>query len=190
MQRLGATGDDPRALAIGDVLGERYRLVGVLGRGGMGTVYRAEHVALGGELAVKVLLPAFASHPEYLRRFRREGRAAMQLDHPHVVRVVDLGLEPPVAYLAMELVKGESLGAWIDGVLAGHRPVAAVCELLAQPTTRASCTAISSPTTSSWRSAMGARSRRWSISGSSTSTIETSGPRSPRPITWQELPPT
>ncbi len=87
-----------------------YKLGAVLGRGGMGEVYAATHVADGRPAAVKMLLPEVIARPNYARRFLREARIASSLDSPHVVRVFEVGDESaPLPYLAMERLDGEDL---------------------------------------------------------------------------------
>lgn len=103
------------SIVPGVVLGERYELFEELGAGAMGTVYRARHSGLGTLVAVKVLRPSVQDNPEYERRFKREARAAYQLDHPHVVRVLDFGYEP-VLYIVMEYIEGQSLASYLDGL--------------------------------------------------------------------------
>ena len=97
---------------IGTVLDGRYKILDRLGAGGMGAVYRAEHVLLGSPVAVKVLLPKFAHDPEWVRRFLLEARAASRLRHPHIVQVHDLSApREGLVYMVMELLEGESLHA-------------------------------------------------------------------------------
>ncbi|WP_437907931.1 serine/threonine-protein kinase [Sorangium sp. So ce327] len=99
----------------GRVLGGKYNLVRLLGAGGMGEVYEAEHVLLGVPVAVKTMHPHVAMLPESRRRFFREARAASRLVHRNVVKVLDLGGDEDDGdgsiYLVMELLKGQSLGA-------------------------------------------------------------------------------
>lgn len=90
----------------------RYELMGELGRGGMGVVYRAHDPALGRDVALKVLA-ADATAAEEKERFNREARAAGQLRHPHVVRVLDVVADHDPPYIVMDLVEGESLKARI-----------------------------------------------------------------------------
>ena len=112
------TEDDPR---IGRVLDGRYRIVALLGTGGIGAVYRAEHAALGRFVAVKVLLEDFSELAELQRRFVREAKALSALSHPHIVPVIDFGLEPE-PYLVMELLEGRTLEDLLrDGLLAPAR---------------------------------------------------------------------
>ena len=68
-----------------------YRVDGILGRGGMAVVYSARHVELGREVALKVLAAELGSDPEFVARFRREGRLQASLEHPHVVTVYEAG---------------------------------------------------------------------------------------------------
>ncbi|WP_437757868.1 serine/threonine-protein kinase [Sorangium sp. So ce1389] len=100
---------------VGRVLGGKYNLVRLLGAGGMGEVYEAEHVLLGVPVAVKTMHPHIAALPESRRRFLREARAASRLVHRNVVKVLDLGGDEDggdgLIYLVMELLKGQSLAA-------------------------------------------------------------------------------
>ena len=84
-----------------------YRLDDILGRGGMGVVYRAEHLHLGRTVALKVLAPELSSDGDFRARFLRESRLAARLDHPSVVTVYDAGDVDGSLYLAMRLVPGE-----------------------------------------------------------------------------------
>lgn len=94
-------------LQPGDRLGP-YHLVAPLGQGGMGIVFRADR-ASGGVAALKVLRPELSGDETFLRRFEREGRIAAQLDHPHLVEVVDAGKADGRHYLASRFVDGETL---------------------------------------------------------------------------------
>jgi eukaryotic-like serine/threonine-protein kinase len=96
---------------IGHVVG-KYRLLAQLGEGGMGTVYRAEHVVLGSPAAVKILLPQFTQDPVVVDRFFQEARAASAIRHAGIVEVFDFGRLPTgQAYIAMELLRGEELSS-------------------------------------------------------------------------------
>jgi TonB family protein len=92
-----------------------YEIVGELGRGGMGVVYRAIQPSLNREVALKVLPPYFAKDKELVERFFREARAAAKLKHPHIVTVYDFGEDEETYYFAMELLEGESLESLIKG---------------------------------------------------------------------------
>ena len=95
-------------LAPGTRLGP-YEVLGPLGAGGMGEVYRARDTRLGRELALKRLQPELAASEDRKRRFEREARAASALNHPHIVSVFDIGEENGALYIAMELVEGRTL---------------------------------------------------------------------------------
>src|SRR5450755_3731123 len=88
----------------------RYRIVRMLGQGGMGSVYEAVHLGLKKRFAIKTLLPSLAQSPEAQARFLREGEAASRMNHPNVVDVTDVGTEGGVPYLVMEYLEGETLG--------------------------------------------------------------------------------
>lgn len=96
------------SLAAGTTLGA-YDIVGVLGVGGMGEVFRAWDPKLGREVAIKVLPEAFAEDPGRLHRFQREAHALAALSHPSVVQIFDVGEHLGRPYLVMELVEGETL---------------------------------------------------------------------------------
>lgn len=93
----------------GRVLAQRYRLVDKLGEGGMGSVWRAEHLELGTLVAVKLISEEVAKNPEALARFRREAHAAAALRSPHVVQILDYGVDGDTPFMVMELLDGESL---------------------------------------------------------------------------------
>src|ERR671928_330513 len=76
---------------IGNVLGGRYRLVELLGQGGMATIYRARDNQLDRDVAVKLLRPEYGRDPDFGTRFRQEARAAGSLNHPNIVSVFDYG---------------------------------------------------------------------------------------------------
>jgi eukaryotic-like serine/threonine-protein kinase len=105
-------------VAPGTLLAEKYRLVSLLGRGGMGEVWRAEHLGLRALVAIKLMNPETVSNPEALARFNREAQAAASLRSPHVVQILDHGLDPilQVPFIAMELMEGESLAARLERV--------------------------------------------------------------------------
>lgn len=94
---------------LGQVLENRYRLEGVLGEGGMGVVYRAEHLKLGRSVAIKVLQTEYALNELLLQRFEREAKTLAALTHPHIVSVTDYGIAEGMPYLVMELLEGETL---------------------------------------------------------------------------------
>ena len=91
------------------IVAGRYRLLRVLGSGGMGRVYLAEDEVLHRRVAVKLLLPHHADDPRFVERFRREARAAAALSHPHVVAVYDLGEDEGTPYIVMQCVRGQTI---------------------------------------------------------------------------------
>ena len=101
-------------LSTGNRLGP-YEILGPLGAGGMGEVYRARDTRLGREVALKTLPADVSGNPELIRRFEREARAASALNHPNIVTIHDAGREGDVSYLAMELVEGTNLRNLLDG---------------------------------------------------------------------------
>jgi tRNA A-37 threonylcarbamoyl transferase component Bud32 len=111
---------------IGRVIDGRYRVQAKVGTGGMGAVYRVEHVRMGKIAAMKVLHRELARHAGAVRRFRREVELVSRLDHPNIVQTFDCGYTDGQLYLVMEYVKGEDLSAlvWRDGPLAVPRALA------------------------------------------------------------------
>jgi eukaryotic-like serine/threonine-protein kinase len=100
---------------LGTVLAGRYRIEQLLGSGGMGAVYRAEHVHMRKAMAVKVLHREMTAFPEVVARFEREAVAAGRIEHPHVVSASDFGqLDDGSFYLALEFVEGHSLAKLVD----------------------------------------------------------------------------
>src|SRR5512139_4063255 len=93
----------------GLVLAGRYRLEEKLGEGGMGTVWRAEHLVLCAPVAVKILDRDLSKDEEAHDRFIREARSAAALRSPHVVQILDYGIDDGYPYIAMELLEGETL---------------------------------------------------------------------------------
>ncbi len=92
---------------------EHYLIEGIIGEGGMGTVYRAEDLNLARPVAMKVMHPQFAAQTEFQRRFQQEAQAAARLSHLSIVSVYHFGRQHGQLYLVMELVPGLSLGAYI-----------------------------------------------------------------------------
>ena len=97
------------ALTHGSVVGGRYEILSLLGRGGMGTVYRAHDRALDETVALKVLRGDVASAPEMAQRFRSEIKLARRVAHPSVCRIYEYGEDGPRQYISMELVEGTNL---------------------------------------------------------------------------------
>ena len=86
-----------------------YEIVGALGAGGMGEVYRARDSRLGRDVAIKILPAAFASDPERLSRFEQEARSAAALSHPNIAVIHDVGIDGATHYIVQELLTGASL---------------------------------------------------------------------------------
>jgi eukaryotic-like serine/threonine-protein kinase len=99
---------------LGKVVDGRYRVLEVIGRGGMGVVYRVEHLRMGKIAAMKVLHRDLAQDPEIIQRFEREAAAVSKLHHPHTVQVFDFGNAQGALYLIMEYVRGLDLARIIS----------------------------------------------------------------------------
>ena len=109
---------------VGVVLDGRYRLDAVLGEGGMGSVFRAQHLAMDRRVAVKLLKPHLSADHTALQRFAREARATMKVDSPHAVKVLDFGVTPHGDYyMALEYLDGRTVQKEleVDGVFAPLR---------------------------------------------------------------------
>lgn len=107
----------------------KYRLVHRLARGGMGSIWRALHVDLQAEVALKFIRPDAADHGRSRERFRREARVLAQLRSPHVVQVLDFGIHDEQPYIAMEFLHGEDLGLLLErrGTLTPREAFPLVC---------------------------------------------------------------
>jgi WD40 repeat protein/serine/threonine protein kinase/DNA-binding XRE family transcriptional regulator len=117
-------GQDLSGRAIrGYTLGER------IGAGGFGVVYRAVQPMVEREVAVKIILPEYADHPEFIRRFEAEAQVVARLEHPHIVPLYDYWREPSVAYLVMRLLRGGSVQDRLDR---GPLPLETVAGLMDQ----------------------------------------------------------
>ncbi len=117
-------------LAENSVVAGRFRLIGLLGRGGMGSVWRATHLGLDIPCAVKFIEGELAALPEAQARFEREAKAAAQLRSPHVVQILDHGVCEGTPYIAMELLEGEDLGKRIARV--GRLPARELHNIVSQ----------------------------------------------------------
>jgi len=122
-------GDDP---LIGSTLDERYLIRRFIGRGGMGSVYEADHVGLDKRIAIKLIADADADR-DARARFRQEARAASKIHHPNVVQISDVGVDGQGRdYLAMEYVEGDDLRKLVDaGPVEPARAVAITAQVLA-----------------------------------------------------------
>jgi serine/threonine protein kinase len=102
-------------LGIGSVVNGKYRLTRLLGDGGMGSVFEAQHTVLGTRVAIKVLHPELARRTGLVERFLQEARVAAQIRSPHVVHVTDVDRTPDGhAYIVMDLLEGEALASVLD----------------------------------------------------------------------------
>lgn len=122
----GASSGDLALLAIGFIFGNsgsmsaaykkigKYDVLGVIGRGGMGVIYKGVDPGIGRVVAIKMITGAFADDPELLHRFYREAQSVGNLQHPNIVTIYDLGVEDGSPYLVMEFLEGESLDALIS----------------------------------------------------------------------------
>ncbi len=111
----------PEEIGIEDLTGKAirgYALGERIGNGGMGAVYRAVQPLVEREVAIKIILPQFANHPDFIRRFEAEAQLVARLEHPHVVPLYDYWREPSVAYLVMRLLRGGSLRSVLE-----HGPI-------------------------------------------------------------------
>src|ERR1044071_7554578 len=110
MDRFGGRGYHHHRM-VGDVVGQ-YRLLRKIGEGGMGAVYLGEHVLIGRQAAIKVLLRDMSHRPDLVARFFNEARAATAVKHPGIVEIYDFGYHPDgSAYIVMEFLEGETLSA-------------------------------------------------------------------------------
>ena len=114
----------------GTMLTERYRIVGLLGRGGMGEVYRADDLKLGQPVALKFLPESLEKDPSRLSRLLNEVRLARQVSHPNVCRVYDVGEVSGSHFMAMEYVDGEDLASLLRRI--GRLPQEKALEITRQ----------------------------------------------------------
>jgi len=102
---------DETSQVIGSILAERYSVLRLIGEGGMGRVYEAEHIGIGKRVAVKVLHPAYTRTPDVVERFKREARAASRIGHQNIVNVTDSGTTSDGHFFfVMEFIEGQELG--------------------------------------------------------------------------------
>ena len=96
-------------MLIGRLLGNRYKILELIGEGGMALVYKAECTLLQRVVAIKILRAQFSADREFVERFRREAQAAASLSHPNVVNIFDVGQEDEIHYIVMEYIPGRNL---------------------------------------------------------------------------------
>jgi tetratricopeptide (TPR) repeat protein/TolB-like protein/predicted Ser/Thr protein kinase len=129
-------GSLPATLPEGCEIGRRYRIIRLLGQGGMGTVYLVHDLELGRDIALKLIRAPFTADPQLLERFKREIRLASEITHPNVLRVYDLGESEGTRFLTMQFIPGEDLASIIrrEGPLTLDRTITIfrqICEGLA-----------------------------------------------------------
>ena len=100
-------------LEVGELFADRYEILGGLGRGGMGMVYRVKDWKREDIRALKTLLPQYAKNPQAVRRFVREVNAVRQVNHPCVVRIFAAGKHEGILFFTMEYIEGKSLRGWL-----------------------------------------------------------------------------
>ncbi len=110
-------------LLIGAVFAKKYRVIEKLGSGGMGAVYKAEHMLMGRTVALKLLHKYLAANASYLKRFRREAQVASKIVHPNAITLYDFGIEDETPFLVMEFVGGQTLKSLLqtEGKLSASR---------------------------------------------------------------------
>ena len=125
---LGAASGDERL--VGSVIAE-HRILGVVARGGMGVVYRAQHLRLGRVVALKVLPPEMAAMPGFQERFASEARLASAIDHPNIIPLFDAGTADGLPFLTMRFVDGLDLHGLLrrDGPIALKRSISIVGQI-------------------------------------------------------------
>ena len=117
----------------GQVVANRYTVIDMIGRGGMGCIYKVRDNTLDEDVALKTLLPKFTNDRHVVDRFFNEARIARQLSHPNIIRVHDIGMAGTVVYISMEYVQGRSLREWLDSIPPGQRmPVSYALRLMIQ----------------------------------------------------------
>ncbi len=116
VNRLSSESIPVGGLTPGSVLAARYRIVGLLGRGGMGEVYRADDMKLGQTVALKFLPREMSADPVWRERFFAEVRIARQLSHPNICRVYDVADIDGRHFLSMEYIDGEDLASLLKRV--------------------------------------------------------------------------
>lgn len=120
-------------LRPGQLLANRYYIVAEIGRGGMGSIYRAKDNTLKEAVALKTLLPQFLQDKHVVERFFNEARIARQLSHPNIVRVHDIGASQGTVYISMELLNGKSLRQMLEELMPGDRlPMRTVLDIFDQ----------------------------------------------------------
>ena len=131
--RRGQPGEpefSPAAIKPGVLLGNRYEIIGILGEGGMGAVYKARDRELDRMVAIKVIKPELAGRPEILQRFKQELILARKVTHRNVIRIFDLGEADGIKFITMEFVEGRDLKSLLTEK--GKLPLEQVVEIIGQ----------------------------------------------------------
>jgi len=104
-------------MLIGATLGETFKVIRLIGQGGMGAVYEAENIRINKRFAIKVLSREVLGNPEVVHRFQREARISSSLGHPHIIEIIDFNeTEEGTSYIVMEFLDGEDLAARLERV--------------------------------------------------------------------------
>jgi serine/threonine protein kinase len=127
---LTTSAEDEGRFVAGSILGDRYRVIALLGRGGMGEVYRATDLKLNQPVALKFLPEALSKDQKSLNRFYNEVKIARQISHPNVCRVYDIGEVNGVTYISMEFISGEDLNSLLRRI--GRIPANKATEMASQ----------------------------------------------------------
>ena len=127
---LSTSAEEEGRFVAGSILGERYRIIALLGRGGMGEVYRATDLKLNQPVALKFLPEALSKDQKSLNRFYNEVKIARQISHPNVCRVYDIGEVNGIAYISMEFIAGEDLNSLLRRI--GRIPANKATEMARQ----------------------------------------------------------
>lgn len=120
--RPGLPPDGEHLYKPGDVIAGRYAVVDMIGRGGVGCIYKVQDNILEETVVLKILLPSFVSDKSMVDRFLNEARIARKLTHPHIVRIHDVGRVEQTVFISMELIEGRSLRELLDHLKPGERP--------------------------------------------------------------------
>lgn len=122
---------DANQFRRGQMVANRYTVLNLVGRGGMGCIYKVHDNTLGEEVALKTLLPQFAQDKMVVERFFNEARIARRLAHPNIVRVHDIGIDNGVLYISMEFMQGRSLRDILEKMAPGqHLPLREVLRIM------------------------------------------------------------
>lgn len=131
MREAAKKADEQLDSLIGTTLADRYRIDALLGRGGMGSVFRAHHLLLKRDVAVKVLHPELVSNEDISKRFDREAQSAARLDHPNIIPVTEFGsTDDGMKYMVMQLLSGRELSDLLIGPIDQLRALELIIQIL------------------------------------------------------------